>query len=57
MYVKQGSKETLVTNTTSWAAYVVDAPLDVDDPTFQIGVRAIGKDGKAMSPITWSEKL
>ena len=57
VYVKQGSKETLVTNTTSWAAYVVDAPLDVDDPTFQIGIRAIGKDGKAMSPITWSEKL
>jgi hypothetical protein len=32
VYVKQGDKETLVTTTTSWAAYVVDAPLDPSIP-------------------------
>lgn len=54
IFVKQGSKETLVTTTTSWAAYVVDAPLDPSNPDIQIGVRAVGLDGKAKSPITWT---
>ena len=54
VFVKQGSKETLVTTTTSWAAYVVDAPLDPSNPEIQIGVRAVGLDGKTKSDITWS---
>lgn len=54
IFVKQGSQETLVTTTTSWAAYVVDAPLDPSNPDIQIGVRAVGLDGKAKSPITWT---
>ena len=54
VYVKQGEKETLVTATTSWAAYVVDAPLDPTISGLQIGVRAIGLDGQAASPITWT---
>ena len=53
----EGEKETLLTTTTSWAAYVVDAPLDVNNPKFQIGVRAVGKDGKTKSPITWTNKI
>ncbi len=54
IYVKQGDTETLVGTTTSWAAYVVDAPLNGVDQTFQIGVRTVGRDGKTESPITWS---
>lgn len=54
IFVKQGSQETLVTTTTSWAAYVVDAPLDPSNPDIQIGVRAVGLDGQAKSPITWT---
>lgn len=54
VFVKQGNKETLVTTTTSWAAYVVDAPLDPSNPEVQIGVRAVGLDGKTKSAITWS---
>ncbi len=57
IYIKQGDKETLLTTTTSWAAYVVDATLDVNIPTMQIGVRAVGRDGRSVSPITWSEVL
>lgn len=58
VYVKQGEKETLVTTTTSWAAYVVDAPLDPAlGQTFQIGVRAIGLDGQAASPIVWTSEI
>ncbi len=57
VYIKQGDKETLLTTTTSWAAYVVDATLDVSIPTFKIGVRAVGRDGKTESPITWTEEL
>ncbi len=58
IYVKQGDKETLVTTTTSWAAYVVDAPLDSNIPTMQIGVRAVGRDGSTEnSPIVWSKEL
>lgn len=57
VYVKQGDKETLVTATTSWAAYVVDAPLNGVDQKFQIGVRSVGLDGKTVSPIVWTEEL
>lgn len=59
IYVKQkGMSQTLVTTTTSWAAYVVDAPLkDTEDPTFQVGVRAVGLDGKTVSPIVWTSAL
>lgn len=59
IYVKQKDVTPfVVTTTTSWAAYVVDAPLkNTTDPTFQIGVRAIGLDGKKASPIVWSDAL
>lgn len=57
IYVKQGDVETLLTTTTSWAAYVVDATLVPKVDKLQIGVRAVGKDGRAMSDIVWSKEI
>ena len=57
IYVKQEGQETLLTTTTSWAAYVVDATLIPKVDKLQIGVRAVGKDGRAMSDIVWSEEI
>ena len=57
IYVKQGDVETLLTTTTSWAAYVVDATLVPKMDKLQIGVRAVGKDGRAMSEIVWGEEI
>ena len=57
IWVKQGEAETLVTTTTSWAAYAVDAPLIPGIETVQIGVRAVGKDGRAKSNIVWSNEI
>ena len=45
----------LLTATTSWAGYVIDAPLSTENATYyQVGVRAVGLDGSE-SDITWSE--
>ncbi len=57
IYVKQGEQQRLVATTTTWASYVVDAPLDSKESTIQIGVRAVGRDGKTLSDITWSKEL
>ncbi len=57
IYVKQEGKETLLTTTTSWAAYVVDATLIPKVDKLQIGVRAVGKDGRAKSDIVWSNEI
>lgn len=57
IWVKQGDSETLVTTTTSWAAYAVDAPLTPGIDKLQIGVRAVGKDGRAKSRIVWTEEI
>ena len=57
IYVKQGDVETLLTTTTSWAAYVVDATLIPQVETLQIGVRAVGRDGRAMSDIVWTDEI
>ncbi len=57
IYVKQGDTETLVTTTTSWASYVVDAPMIPGVETMQIGVRAVGRDGKTKSDIVWTEEI
>ena len=57
IYVKQEGQETLLTTTTSWAAYVVDATLIPKVDELQIGVRAVGKDGRAMGDIVWSQKI
>lgn len=57
IYVKQGESEKLVATTTTWASYVVDAPLDGVSEDLQIGVRTVGRDGKTVSDITWSEPV
>lgn len=57
IWVKQGEAETLVTTTTSWAAYAVDAPMIPGVETVQIGVRAVGKDGRTKSNIVWSNEI
>ncbi|MBR3883996.1 MAG: T9SS type A sorting domain-containing protein [Bacteroidaceae bacterium] len=57
IWVKQGEQETLVTTTTSWAAYAVDAPMIIGIDAVQIGVRAVGKDGRAKSDIVWSDEI
>ena len=57
IYVKQEGQETLLTTTTSWAAYVVDATLIPKVDKLQIGVRAVGKDGRAKSDIVWTEEI
>ena len=57
IYIKQEGEETLLTTTTSWAAYVVDATLIPRVDKLQIGVRAVGKDGRAMSDIIWSNEI
>ncbi len=57
VYVKQEGQETLLTTTTSWAAYVVDATLIPKVDKLQIGVRAVGKDGRAMGDIAWSGEI
>lgn len=46
----------LLTATTSWAAYVVDAPMvsGLDKRSGRIGVRAVSPDGNKGSEIQWS---
>ncbi|MBO5721313.1 MAG: T9SS type A sorting domain-containing protein, partial [Bacteroidales bacterium] len=55
IYTQQyGEDEVLVTATTSWAAYVVGAPYDVQKGgQFRIGVAAVSMDGKSQSDIAW----
>lgn len=57
VYIKQGEAEQLLATTTSWASYVVDAPLNGADETFRVGVRAVGRDGKTVSDIAWSDEI
>lgn len=55
-YQQQGEKEQLLTATTSWAAYVVDAPLAKDkERKARFGVRAVCPDGSTKNPIVWTE--
>ena len=62
IWIKQGGRETLLTTTTSWAAYVVDATLvegfdeeDADNNAIRIGVRAVGLDGRSKSDIKYGD--
>ncbi len=54
---QEGGEETMCTATTSWAAYVIGAPYDVNLPgkRIRIGVSAVSLDGKSESAITWSD--
>ncbi|MBO7230779.1 MAG: T9SS type A sorting domain-containing protein [Bacteroidaceae bacterium] len=58
IWIRQGKEETLLTTTTSWAAYVVDATIvEGSDAGIRIGVRAVGLDGRAKSDIRYGDVL
>ena len=56
-FQQKGQAQQLLTATTSWAAYVVDAPMvsGADKRECRFGVRAVSPDGKKGSEIVWSE--
>lgn len=55
-FQQKGEKEQYLTATTSWAAYVIDAPMavDFDRRDCRFGVRAVSPDGLQKSEISWS---
>lgn len=58
IYVQpKNGTEQLLTATTSWAAYVIDAPVatDMDNRMVRLGVRAVSPDGSRSSEIAWSD--
>ena len=58
-FQQKGQAQQLLTATTSWAAYVVDAPMvsGADKRQCRFGVRAVSPDGKKGSEIVWSEYM
>lgn len=57
-FQQKDAQPQLITATTSWAGYVIDAPLVVGGPREgRIGVKAISPDGLQASPIVWSDYL
>ena len=55
---QNGKEPQLVTTTTSWAAYAVEVPIDLDGTmTFRAGVRAVAPDGVTKSSIVWSNYM
>jgi endo-beta-N-acetylglucosaminidase D len=52
---QEGEEPVLCTTTTSWAAYVVGAPLNTEGAKrARYGVSAVSLDGKSESAITWT---
>lgn len=53
---QKNQSEQLLTATTSWAAYVIDAPIvsGYNDRECRFGVRAVSPDGLQKSDISWS---
>ena len=58
-FQQKDQPQQLLTATTSWAAYVVDAPMvsGADKRQCRFGVRAVSPDGKKGSEIVWSEYM
>lgn len=56
-FQQKNQQEQLLTATTSWAAYVIDAPMvpGFENREGRFGVRAVSPDGKQKSEISWSE--
>lgn len=55
-FQQKGGDEQLITATTSWAGYVIDAPLVVGgERKGRVGIRAVSPDGLQATPIVWSE--
>ena len=58
VYVQQqGAEPVMCTATTSWAAYVVGAPLTDGESPVRVGVSAVSLDGKTESDIAWSDYM
>ena len=58
VYVQQEEGDPIMcTATTSWAAYVVNAPVDEELGKLRVGVSAVSLDGKSESEITWSDYM
>lgn len=53
----EGADPVLCTTTTSWAAYVVDAPVLAEAEKVRFGVRAVAPDGKTYSDFAWSDYI
>ena len=52
---QEGGEPQLVTATTSWAAYAVDVPFDLNaSDRVRIGVRTVAPDGVTKSDIAWT---
>ncbi len=52
---QKGEDEQFCTATTSWAAYMVNAKINIEGSRqVRYGVRAVSLDGKTKSPITWT---
>ena len=56
---QQGCDPVLVSTTTSWAALVFSAPLDITKSTrkIRIGVSAVSMDHESESDVTWSDYM
>ena len=55
---QDGGEPQLVTTTTSWAAYAVDVPIDLNGTkSVRVGSRAVAPDGTTKSEITWSNYM
>lgn len=54
-FQQKGEEPQLLTSTTSWAAYVVGAPMTIGDRDCRFGVRAVSPDGVQASEITWTD--
>jgi endo-beta-N-acetylglucosaminidase D len=55
---QDGGEPQLVTTTTSWAAYAVDVPVDLNGTkSVRVGSRAVAPDGTTKSEITWSNYM
>ena len=58
VYVQQEEGDPVMcTATTSWAAYVVNAPVNPELGRLRVGVSAVSLDGKSESDITWSDYM
>lgn len=59
IYMQQeGDEPIMCTATTSWAAYVVSAPFDIEgSKKVKLGVAAVALDGKSESEIAWTDWL
>lgn len=57
-YQQQDGEPVMCTATTSWGAYVVGAPVDLNGTQkFRIGVSAVSIDGDSESEIAWSNYI